>query len=83
MEDERKFPGQRKEMEEELAKLRRHYSDMNYDLENGRYPQGVPPEYHTEMEETKREIERLEGYIKEESRVPSANDEKEDETKKE
>jgi hypothetical protein len=57
-----------KQWKEKLEKLRRHHSDMKFDLENGRYPQGVPSEYHTEMEETQREIEQLEDSIEQESK---------------
>lgn len=33
---------------------------MEYDLKNGTYPNGVPVEYHDEMEGLKEEIERIE-----------------------
>ena len=53
----------REELESMLAKVRLDLSDMEFDLKNGTYPNGVPVEYHDQIDALKEKTMRLEDSI--------------------
>lgn len=55
----------REALEERLMKARQQLSDMELDLENGRYKGGIPQEYYDEINHLKEElIPRLEDELR-------------------
>jgi hypothetical protein len=56
-------PNSLESLEGGLKRAQQKLSDMEYDLKNRRYPNGVPEEYHVRMDELKEDIVRFEDAI--------------------
>jgi len=50
----------REKIEKDLEEVKNQLANMEYDLENGRYPGGIPGEYYDKMDELRCEIEKFE-----------------------